>query len=159
STGLLSLALLVGFLVVALGTFALVLRLRRERGTLDGGMALGCAGLVAGAVLFTFVAPFVLIKAPWVAVLVGSAFALRTFGLLTQPGRTAHTRKILLTGVSIYWFLFFAYEAAMSTWSESVSGAIRVDILVFYPFLFAVTAAGVWLSFDRWSQEEEPRPL
>jgi hypothetical protein len=155
STALVGLALLVGAPVLGFGTIALRRRLLSLAGEADTGMAKGCAGLLAGAVLFTFVAPLVLVRQPGIAILVGGAFALRVLTLLPRRGRPARTRKALLAGIALYWFLYWSYETAMARWSATVSGAIRVDLLLWVPLLFFVTAAGVWLAFDRRSGTPE----
>jgi len=82
--------------------------------------------------------------------------AVRALSLLPARGRPARSRMALLLGVAVYWLLFWTYETAMARWSESVAGAIRIDIVVVYPLLFLVTAAGVWLAFDRWSRTPAP---
>lgn len=89
--------------------------------------------------------------------LVGGAFALRALSLLPRRGRPARTRKALLAGVALYWFLYWSYETAMAQWSATVRGAIRVDLLLWVPLLFFVSAAGVWLAFDRWSKTPDER--
>lgn len=160
ASSLLVLALLVGGPLIGLSTLFLRQRVRAGLAPDSARAARGCAGHLAGAFAFTFAGPFLFLSAPILAVPVSGAFLLRAFALLPTRGRLGRRRLLLLLGVSVYWLLYWAYETPMEAWSRSVSGAIRADIVLIYPLLYLVGAAGVWLSFDRWSEgrDETVRP-
>jgi formate hydrogenlyase subunit 3/multisubunit Na+/H+ antiporter MnhD subunit len=71
---------------------------------------------------------------PWLAAAVGV--------LLVGLGRSRGRRTAIVVGV--IWLLYAAYETAMRLrWLCSGECNIRVDLLLIYPLLLAITVVGI----------------
>jgi hypothetical protein len=82
--------------------------------------------------LLTMMAIF--IQYPWLAAVIGL--------FLVGLGRWRRRRTAVVVGV--VWLLYAAYETAMRLrWLCSGECNIRVDLLLLYPLLLAITVAGI----------------
>jgi hypothetical protein len=76
----------------------------------------------------------ILIQYPWLAALLGV--------LLVGLGRGRRRRTPIVVGV--IWLLYAAYETAMRLrWLCTGECNIRVDLLLLYPLLLAITAVAI----------------
>jgi hypothetical protein len=76
----------------------------------------------------------IFIQYPWLAALIGV--------FLVSLGRSRGRRTAMVVGVT--WLLYAAYETAMRLrWLCSGECNIRVDLLLIYPLLLAMTVGGV----------------
>jgi hypothetical protein len=101
-----------------------------------------------GGCLFWFLTPLVpFVEHPLLALLPAAAFLVYYFirRLATEtPGERSQVLWSLLAG--IVWFLYTFYEIAMNEWSKTVSGPIRIDLVLVAPFLFLLTAVAVGMA-------------
>lgn len=76
----------------------------------------------------------IFVQYPWLAAAVGV--------LLVGVGRSRGRRTAIVAGV--IWLLYAAYETAMRLrWLCTGECNIRVDLLLIYPLLLAITIAGI----------------
>lgn len=76
----------------------------------------------------------IFVQYPWLAAVVGV--------LLVGFGRARARRTAIVAGV--IWLLYAVYETAMRLrWLCSGECNIRVDLLLIYPLLLAITIAGI----------------
>ena len=76
----------------------------------------------------------IFVQYPWLAAVIGV--------LLAGLGRSRGRRTVIVVGV--IWLLYAAYETAMRLrWLCSGECNIRVDLLLIYPLLLAITVVGI----------------
>ncbi len=101
-----------------------------------------------GGCLFWFLTPLgAFVDHPLLALLPGAVFLVyylvRRLAAET-PGERRQVLWSLFAG--IVWFLYTFYEIAMNEWSKTVSGPIRIDLVLVAPFLFLLTAVAVGMA-------------
>jgi hypothetical protein len=80
------------------------------------------------------------IKWPYLALLPAFLFGFCYFVLRSRSAPIG--RRIALSAATS-WLLYAVYEWRMFLWSKTVSGPIRVDLLLIAPLLYLVTIAGI----------------
>ena len=139
-------------LVLAVGTLAAILlaalsSIRRQRtpqppapiGFFTGSLPLAAA-MVTGLVAF-----FLLAFVPWIALLPAVLFAAWTIGVTRRRGLEWRDRAGLLGLLAFLWLALTVYGVLMDLWSATVSGPIRVDLLITSPMAAIWTFLGVHL--------------
>ena len=103
-------------------------------------------GLTAVAILFAvaFLSTFV----PYLALIPAAVFCVRGFLALPDGDRLDRDGGIVLVLVGLEWALLTVLQANLLAWSRTVSGPIRLDLVLTLPTMILVSAVG-WGIHDR----------
>jgi hypothetical protein len=140
---------------------SVLIRLKRDAATPFSPSPL--AGLLVVAILFAiaFLSTFV----PYLALIPAAVFCIRGFQALPGGDRLDRDGGIVLTLAGIEWALLTGIQANLLAWSRTVSGPIRLDLVLTLPIMIIVAAVG-WGLHDRlrsrtraFSYDGRKRPL
>ncbi|HKI05792.1 MAG TPA: hypothetical protein VKK31_27675 [Thermoanaerobaculia bacterium] len=147
--GILFLALFCLMVVILVLGGSVLIRLRKE-GTTDrqptGPPLSTLVGLIVVALLFAvaFLSTFV----PYLALIPAAIFCVRGFQALSGGDPLDRDGGILLMLVGIEWAVFIGLQANLLAWGRTVSGPIRLDLVVTLLIMILVSAVG-WGIHDR----------
>ncbi|MEA2692025.1 MAG: hypothetical protein QOJ16_1412 [Acidobacteriota bacterium] len=135
--GILFFSLFVLAIVIAVLGISVLLRLARARETPSGGppwVLLATLALLGVAWMAIFL--------PYLSVLPALVFfVLGARALIGGKGFSREGGAVMLL-VGLGWAIYTAYQVVMAAWSLTVSGPIRVDILIVVPIMGVISFIG-----------------
>ncbi|MEO8277586.1 MAG: hypothetical protein ABI639_15340 [Thermoanaerobaculia bacterium] len=112
-----------------------------SRSRIDARAKRGLWICFGAALLLAAPVAVLLVLWPFLALVAGAV-------LILQAGiwlRRSTDNAILCALAGVVWIACWRLETVLAVWSESVSGAIRLDIVMVAPFLAGAAAAPLWL--------------
>jgi len=101
--------------------------------------------IMTQGVFGVFLAPFVVfVDHPWLALLPAVFFAMAGLYPFLARRKEQYGPAALVLTCGVAWVAYALYEWRMNAWSRTVVAPIRLDMFVVAPFLYVLTAAGLW---------------
>ncbi|HSN87944.1 MAG TPA: hypothetical protein VL025_14390 [Thermoanaerobaculia bacterium] len=116
------------------------------------------------ALACVFVLSFLSIFMPLLALLPAAWFCIGGLWLVQYRGVLNRNGGIVVLLVGVHWIFLTAIQVALEAWQKTVSGAIRIDILVTLPLACLAAVLG-WVLLDRlpvdpdWKPQRKPVSL